>query len=548
MAISFRCFSLALTLLVLVVTRSPEGAVQIKPGVVPLFDNLGNHHHPITTTSPLAQRYFDQGLRLFYAFNSDEALRSFRQAARLDPSAAMAYWGISLTLGPNINIPMTPEGEEAAYQAIQMAKSISSAATERERAYIAALSKRYSTQGEADPKVLWRAYADAMRDLAKRFPEDLDAATLFAGALLNLRLWDQWTPDGRPQPGTLEIVSTLERVLQQNPNHPGANHYYIHALEASPYPEKALSSAERIDELMPGAGHLVHMPSHIYFRLGRYADAVESSRRAAEVDREYIRKWNPQGNYRLMFYPHNIYFEWAALMMEGRSAEVLRAARELAANYPHEMARSTPFVEFFMPVVLFSLARFGKWEDVLKEPRPPNELNYLTGMWHYTRGLAFAASGQPGKASVEKQSLATTAAAVALRVPLFGNSPSVLLRLASTVLTGELAARQGKTEEATRHLQEAVRLHDQLRYDEPPAWYYPVRQSLGAVLLANGRAKEAERVYREDLAKHPGNGWSLYGLAKSLRVQQKDEESAAVEVEFRRAWARADVTLHASRF
>ena len=521
MATSLRCSSLALTLLVLLVTLSAEGAVQIRPGAVPLFDNLGNHHHPITTTSPLAQHYFDQGLRLFYAFNSDEALRSFRQAARLDPSAAMAYWGISLTLGPNINIPMTPEGEKSAYQAIQMARSISSAATERERAYIAALSKRYSPQREGDPKVLWRSYANAMRDLAKRFPEDLDAATLFAGALLNLRPWDQWTPDGKPQPGTLEIVSTLERVLQQNPNHPGANHYYIHALEASPYPEKALPAAERIDELMPGAGHLVHMPSHIYLRLGRYADAVESSRRAAAVDREYIRRWNPQGNYRLMFYPHNIYFEWAALMMEGRSAEVLRAARELAANYPPEMARSAPFVEFFMPVVLFSLARFGKWEDVLKEPRPPNALNYLTGMWHYTRGLAFAASGQPGKAAVERQSLAATAAAVALRVPLVGNSPSVLLRLASTVLTGELAARQGKTEEATHHLQEAVRLHDQLRYDEPPAWYYPVRQSLGAVLLADGRAKEAERVYREDLVKNPRNGWSLYGLAKACEFSKK---------------------------
>ena len=520
---------------------NPEGAV-------PLFDNLGTHHHPVTTNSPLAQRYFDQGLRLYYAFNSDEALRSFQQAARLDPSSAMAYWGIALALGPTINMPMTRQGDDTAYRAIQIARSPSNAASERERAYIAALGRRYSPQGAGDPTVRGRSYAAAMRDLAKRFPRDLDAATLFAGALLNLRPWDQWTPDGRPQPGTLEAVATLERVLQQHPNHPGANHYYIHALEASPFPEKALPAAERIDELMPGAGHIVHMPSHIYFRLGRYAEAVESSRRGTAVDREYIRKWNPRGNYREMFYPHNIYFEWAALMMEGRSAEVLRAAGDLSAIYSYEMARSRPFVEFFMPVALFSLARFGRWDDILRQPRPPNELRYLTGMWHYARGLALAARGQPNKASFEKERLADIAVAVASRVPLVGNSPAVLLRLASTVLAGELAARRGRTDEAIHHLQEAVQLHDQLRYDEPPAWYYPVRQALGAVLLVAGRVKEAEQVYRDDLEKHPSNGWSLFGLAKCLRVQHRDEDATAVEVAFRRAWARADVALEASRF
>ena len=520
---------------------NPEGAV-------PLFDNLGTHHHPVTTNSPLGQRYFDQGLRLYYAFNNDEALRSFQQAARLDPSSAMAYWGIALALGPTINMPMTRQGENVAYRAIQIARSPSNAASERERAYIAALGRRYSPQGAGDPTVRGRSYAAAMRDLAKRFPRDPDAATLFAGALLNLRPWDQWTPDGRPQPGTLEAVATLERVLQQHPNHPGANHYYIHALEASPFPEKALPAAERIDELMPGAGHIVHMPSHIYFRLGRYAEAVESSRRGAAVDREYIRKWNPRGNYREMFYPHNIYFEWAALMMEGRSAEVLRAAGDLSAIYSYEMARTRPFVEFFMPVALFSLARFGRWDDILRQPRPPNELRYLTGMWHYARGLALAARGQPNKASFEKERLADIAVAVASRVPLVGNSPAVLLRLASTVLAGELAARRGRTDEAIHHLQEAVQLHDQLRYDEPPAWYYPVRQALGAVLLVAGRVKEAEQVYRDDLEKHPSNGWSLFGLAKCLRVQHRDEDATAVEVAFRRAWARADVALEASRF
>lgn len=517
-------------------------------GPAPLFDNLGRHHHPVTTRSALAQRYFDQGLRLFYAFNLDESLRSFQQAARIDPNCAMAYWGMALALGPNINIPMTAEQEREAREAVQKALALSSRATERERDYIGTLSRRYSAAPEGDRLIRQRAYADAMRDLMRRYPEDPDAAVLFADALMNLRPWDLWTLDGQPQPETLELIAVLEKVLETDPDHPGANHYYIHALEASPYPERALGAAERIAGLVPGAGHLVHMPSHIYFRLGRYQDAVESSRRGAAVDKEYILRWNPRGNYPLMFYSHNIYFEWAALCMEGRSREAIRAARALVANFPDEAVRRMPMLEFFRPVPLFTLARFGRWEEILQEPPPSPNLSYLVGMWHYARGLALSALDRREEAQVERERLAALAAAAAERVPLEGNSPSVLLRLALTVLEGEMAARRGDLREAVGRLSEAVRSQDRLRYDEPPPWYYSVRQSLGAVLLEAGQAAQAEVVYREDLRRYPENGWSLYGLLRSLQAQERHEEARSVEDRFRRAWARADVTPAASRF
>lgn len=507
-------------------------------GAPPLFDNLGDHHHPITTASPTAQRYFDQGLRLVYAFNHDEAIRAFQEAARLDPTCAMAYWGVALALGPNINVPVDPEQERTAQEAVQKALSLSSRASEVERAYVEALSKRYSAAPGAGRKALDLAYANAMREVSKRYPDDLDAATLFAEALMDLRPWDYWASDGQPQPGTLEILSTLESVMKRNPNHPGANHYYIHALEASSQPERALPCAERLPGLMPGAGHLVHMPAHIYMRMGRYADASESSARAAAVDRDYIEKWNPQGVYPMMSYAHNLYFLWATLCVEGRSAEALRTARDLAAMVPVEIARQGLQMEFFTLTPLFTLARFGRWEEVLKEPRPPSDLQVTTGMWNYARGLALTATGRLDEAGKEANGVA--AVATKMSIPL--------LRIASNVLAGELAARRGQTEDAVRRLQEAIRIQDGLGYRDPPSWYYPVRQSLGAVLLAAGRAAEAEAIYREDLRQNPENGWSLYGLARSLRARKAEQEAAAAEQRFQRAWARADVTLSASRF
>ncbi|MBI4553803.1 MAG: hypothetical protein HY710_16170 [Candidatus Latescibacteria bacterium] len=514
---------------------------------VPLFDNLGTYHHTVTTASPTAQRYFDQGLRLVYAFNHEEAIRAFKEAAHLDSTCAMAYWGMALALGPNINLD-DPTQDRVAYDAVQKALALSSRVSKPERAYIEALSKRYSIAPDADRNALQQAYADAMREVARQYPDDLDATTLFAEAMMNLRPWALWTNDGQPQPGTLDIVSTLESVLQRNPNHPGANHYYIHAIEGSPRPDRGLAAADRLTTLVPGAGHLVHMPSHIYMRVGRYTDAAEANARAITVDRDYISKQAPQGVYPMMYYPHNIHFRWAALSMEGRSAEALQMAREVVAQLPVEMARQMPALEFVPPTVLFALVRFGKWEEVLKQPPPPADLRFTTAIWRYARGLAFTATGRVNEAAVEADSVKAIAVAMPADQVVGNNSGATLLSIASNALAGELAAKRGQVDKAVTALKEAIHLQDGLRYNEPPDWYYPVRQSLGAVLLAAGRATEAEAVYREDLKQNPDNGWSLYGLLQCLRARKAVQEAAAVEQRFKKAWARADVTLTASRF
>ncbi len=516
---------------------------------VPLFDNLGTHQHKITTKVRLAQRYFDQGLRLVYAFNHDEAVRAFKEAVRLDPNCAMAYWGIGLALGPNYNLPLDAERNQAAYAATQKAVKLASKASAAERAYIAALKKRYSLAPDADRKALDQAYADAMREVAHAYPDDTDAATLFAESLMDLRPWALWTLDGQPQPGTLEIVATLEAVMKKDPLHPGANHYYIHAIEASPQPDRGLVAAARLHDLVPGAGHLVHMPSHIYMRTGRYAEAADANTQAIKVDEAYIAAVKPAGVYPMMYYPHNIHFLWAAASMEGRSADAIRAARDVTNGVSPEMVKEMDMLEYFVPTALFALARFGKWEEILREPAPPPGQPYVTGIWHYARGLALANTARLDEAASEQQAVA--AAAVAMpsdRIIGDNTPPAALLHLAAEVLAGEIAARRGQTDDAVKHLQEAVRAQDALPYTEPPPWYYPVRQSLGAVLLSAGRPADAEAVYRDDLQRNPENGWSLYGLWQALRARQADAEAAPVEERFRKAWARADVTLTASRF
>jgi tetratricopeptide (TPR) repeat protein len=460
----------------------------------------------------------------------------------------MAYWGIALTLGPNYNLPVDAERDRAAYEAIQKALALAPQASEAERAYIEAIAKRHSSDPNADRKTLDTAYADAMREVAKRYPDDLDAATLFAESLMNLRPWGLWTHDGQPQPGTEEIVSTLESVLKRNPEHPGAIHYYIHAVEASNQPERAEPYADRLGKLTPGAGHLVHMPSHIYIRIGRYHDAAEVNAKAAAVDAAYIEKYDIQGPYRMMYYPHNIHFFWASATLEGRSAAALQAARDFAAKLPAEMVRQMPMVEGLYPTYLFALVRFGKWKEILKQPAPPDDLKYSTGMWHYARGWAFAATKQFKKAEAEHARLAEIAAATPPEARIMMNSGAALLNLASNVLAGEIAARRGHYDEAVQLLETAVSMQDGLGYEEPPAWYYPVRQSLGAVLLKAGRSEAAEAVYREDLRRNPENGWSLYGLTQSLRAQKKKEDAAETEKRFRTAWAKADVQLTTSRF
>ncbi|MFB3127287.1 MAG: hypothetical protein ACE1Z8_07360, partial [Candidatus Acidiferrales bacterium] len=444
---------------------------------------------------------------------------------------------------------MPPDAEPQAYELIQKAVALKAKVSERERAYIDALAKRYSNEEKPDRKALDRAYAEALRQLSERYPDDLDAATLYAEALMDLRPWNYWTKDGRPYPGTLKIVSVLESVLERNPNHPLGIHLYIHAVEAVK-PELAEAGADRLGKLAPGAGHLVHMPSHIYRRLGRYADASEANVQAIAADEDYITQCRAQGIYPLGYYPHNIHFLWDAASMEGRSEVAIDAARKVASKLSAEKLREMPMLNSFAVVPLFAYTRFGKWEEILQEPRPADDLLFLAGIWHYARGLAFTATGRLGAAATELESLDKIAADKSLQeLALFSpNSGAPIIKIAAEVLAGRLAAKRGETEKAIAHLHRAVLLEDALVYTEPADWHYPVRQSLGAVLLQADRAAEAETVYWEDLRRNPENGWSLFGLMKSLEVQGKTEQAEEIEQRFRKAWTRANVTLTASRF
>jgi tetratricopeptide (TPR) repeat protein len=514
---------------------------------VPLFDNLGTLHHPITTKEPRAQAYFDQGLRLVYAFNHEEAIRSFDEAARLDPDAAMAYWGIAYALGPNINATMDRDAERRAYQAIQQAEARAKTKTPKERAYIRALAVRYSSDAGSDRKALDRAYADAMRKVMQEYPADVDAATLFAEALMTVHPWDYWTDDGRAKPGTQETVDVLEHVLKKNPDHMGACHYYIHAVEAW-QPQRALACAQRLPDLAPGAGHLVHMPSHIYIRLGMYDKATERNAHAVSVDHHYLEGRDPKGVYPVAYYPHNIHFLWAALTMQGRSQEAMKAARDLMAAVSVETIRHVPEMEFLVPTPLFAMARFGDWEGILREPAPPSDLAYSQALWHYARGLAFTAKGAWAQAEDEHRRLSRIAEALSAERIVGLNSARTLLQIASEVLTGELAVARGQLDAGIQHLEEAVRLQDSLRYYEPPDWYYPVRESLGRALLLVGRPTEAAAVFREDLKRTPANPWSLQGLAQSLQAQRAEQAAVKTEEQFRKAWAQADLPFEPTQF
>jgi tetratricopeptide (TPR) repeat protein len=514
-----------------------------------LYTNLGNYSYRITTASPEAQRWFDQGLRLVYGFNHQEAQRAFVEATRIDPKCAMCYWGIALTEGGNYNHPTDAEREKKALAAVQQAQQLAAGAKPVERALIQAAARRHSADPGAQRAVLDRAYADAMREVAGQFPDDLEASTFFADAMMNLRPWNLWEPDGKPYPGTEELVKALERVLAKNPNHPGALHLYIHAVEASREPGRAEAAADRLLKQMPGAGHLVHMPSHIYWRVGRYADAVTVNTAAVKADQAYFKTAQPSMIYRGLYYPHNIDFIWQSASMQGRSAETISAAREFAANAPAEMIKEMPDMETAPVAPIVALARFGRWDEVLAYPAPPPEWSYTRGVWHYARGLAFNGKGQAGEAATELKELEGILQAVPPErtVAFFFRAKNVL-QLASNVLAGEMAAKTGDTATAERLLRAAVAEQDTHWFTEPPPWYFPVRQSLGAVLLQSGRPADAEAVYREDLRRNPGNGWSLFGLAQSLRAQGKTAEAARAEDAFRKAWSRADVQLTASRF
>ena len=521
------------------------------PGqIAPRLQNLGDHKFIVTTSSPRAQLFISQGMMLTYGFNHAEASRSFQEAARLDPDCAMAYWGMAYVLGPNINLAMAPENEPKAFELIQKAIALKSNASAREQAYIDALATRYSSKAKPDRNALDRIYADTMRQLSERYPDDLDAATLYAESLMDLRPWNYWTRDLRPYPETVKIHKVLESVLARNPNHPGAIHLYIHAVELG-RPELAEAGAERLWKLAPGAGHLVHMPSHIFRRVGRYADASKSNMDAVAADEDYIEQCRAQGIYPLAYYPHNIHFLWDSATMEGRSLTAIEAAHKSASSIPEGAWREVPLLHQFLVAPLFAYTRFGEWDSILSEPRPPEDSLFWTGVWHYSRGLAFTAHGKLEDASAELirlQGIAADKSLDGFRVTFSRNGAKAILDIAVEVLTGEMAARQGYYNKAIARLHRAILLEDNLIYNEPPDWHVPVRQVLGAVLLEAGRAAEAESIYWQDLSLNRENGWSLFGLMQSLQAQGKKEQAAGIEERFRTAWSQADVTLTASRF
>ena len=467
----------------------------------PLFSDLGNLHHPITTKSEMAQKYFDQGLTLAYGFNHAEAVRSFEAAVKHDPDCAMCYWGMSYALGPNINAPMSPENMPAAWEALQKAKKHAGSASKRERAYIDALDKRYVKEPPADRAPLDVAFCDAMRKVAERYPDDLDAQAIFAESAMDTMAWDYYQKDGQPKPLTNDVTATLERILRADPNHIGAIHYYIHAVEASSTPERAEPYADRLGALCPGAGHLVHMPSHIYFRVGRYNDATAANERAAKADESYITQCKAQGFYPAMYYPHNVHFLLASAMEEGRSALAIENGKKLYDLMADSQFEEFPILEEFRPIYWYTLARFGKWKEILAIPAPKATLRYSTAMWHYARGRAFVGLGRLKDAEKERAALAAIAADPKLAdfKMQSGSTAGQLMSIAEHVLDASIDEARGHMDDAVANLRVAIATQDSLPYTEPPPWYFPVRHALGAALLKAKRSAEAEQVYRDDL-------------------------------------------------
>jgi len=520
----------------------------------PLYNNLGNYHYAINTRSPEAQKYFDQGLTLSYAFNHAESIRAFRQATALDPGCAMCYWGIAFAYGPNINAPITEEAAREAWQAIEQARKVGAGAPEKERAFIEALANRYRADPKAERAPLDRAYAEAMRTVTKRFPDDLDAATLFAQSLMDTSPWNYWEKNGEPRQFTRDVLEALESVLARKPDHLGAIHLYIHAVEASPNPDRASKYADQLAALVPGAGHLVHMPSHIYLRTGRYNDASTANEHAVKADEAYFKNNAVGGNmtYQVGYYPHNFHFFVASASMEGRQADALKAADQVRAIAHDDMMRDPAMggmVQHMRLTPLYTKVRFGLWDQVLEEPAPPADLPFISTMWHASRGLAHAAQGHVKDAETELAAVAAAKDNPALKTIGVSsvNVASAIVAIAHEVLSGEIDARRHRADQAARHFANAVRLEDDLTYMEPPDWPVPVRQLQGAALLELGRAKEAEAAFRDDMKKFPDNGWSLSGLQASLEKQGRAADAAKVRARFEQMWSKSDVQLAAGR-
>jgi tetratricopeptide (TPR) repeat protein len=507
-----------------------------------LYSGFGNYTRRVSTDSRQAQRWFDQGMQLLYGFNHDEAIRSFHEAAKHDPDCAMAWWGIAYAHGLHINNPqMSAEQSERAYDASLEAMKRINNASPVEQALIRAVCTRYAWPIPADRKPLDLAYADTMERAWQMFPDDPDVGALFAESLMNLQPWDLWTREGEPKGRTLEIIAAIERVLELREDHPGANHFYIHAVEASTTPQRAVPAAERLAELVPGSGHLVHMPAHIFARVGRYDDACDYNERAIQVDRDYFAV-APPPNFYSLYFVHNIHFlAWSA-MMEGRYETAMTAARDLEAGIPADFLRDWTFVaDGFMPVTYHVMIRFGKWDEILAEPEPAEFRLVSRAMWRYARGVALSALGRTDEARAELGAFESAAAAVPPDWKVGQNIANNVMDVARCMLKGELAYREGNYEECFALLREGIALEDNLVYDEPPGWMQPVRHALGALLLGIDRAEEAEQVYREDLARNMNNGWSLLGLEQALRAQGKTEEADTLEAQRDEAWARADV-------
>jgi len=515
-----------------------EHAAPPKAKPATLMTGYGNWHHPVSTKNAPAQAFFDQGLRLIYAFNHNEAMRSFRRAAELDPKLAMAYWGIAEAVGPNYNDPASEDRFAQAHAAIEKAQTLGADASESDQAYITALAKRFPADPKSDLRAAAEQYRDAMRDVVKRFPDDLDAATLFAEAGMNLHPWGLWRPDGTPEEGTEEIVSTLESVIRREPNHLGAIHYYIHSVEASSSPERGLAGANRLAQLAPAAGHIVHMPAHIYIRTGDYEAAVKTNQKAALADQAYIKAGAAEGIYSMMYYSHNLHFIAMAAAMNGNYLESRRGAQLLAANVgPH--VKEMPPLEGFMTVPLAVEVRFHKWNEILKAPQPDPAMHTATVFWHFARGLALAGAGKLEEAEAEHKFVAEaeekTPPDAIFQMPI-NNKTKDILKIAENVLGAKISLAKNDMDATVNQLRAAVAVQDSLKYDEPQDWFYPVRESLGAVLLKIGDYAGAEETFRADLDRNPRNPRSLFGLEQALKAMDRSYDAGFVRKQFDANW------------
>jgi len=501
-----------------------------------LMPGLGDVHHPVSTKNREAQQFFDQGLKLVYGFNHDEARRSFQRAAELDPKLAMAWWGVALTLGPNYNLPVDLEREKAGYDAVQRAVSLQDNASEPERAYINALTVRYSNDPHVDLHALDRAYKEAMGKLAARYPDDLDAVTLYAESAMNLNPWRLWSTDGNPAEGTEEIVATLESVLKRDPNHLGANHYYIHAVEASRHPERALPSAARLEKLAPAEGHLAHMPAHIYARVGDHFASAHCNEAAIAADKKFLGETQEQGVYRMMYYSHNLHFLAFASCMNGNFAGAKDAAAKLVANVAPGV-KAMPMLEGFLPTPIVVLFAFERWNDILKLPAPDKSLESTSAVWHSLRGIAFANMGKTSEAEQEQKEFRDLVAKIPPEKMYDQlNNVDAVFKIHEHLLVAEIARSQHDEKAAIDSLKRAIAAEDALNYSEPPPWYPPVRPTLGRLLLATNRAAEAEKVFREDLDRNPRDARALAGLRDCLNAQGRKYEADQIDQQFHAAW------------